>query len=212
MNRKFISKSNFVLRKVLNSKDNLDIIQDFIESFLKIKIKEIKLNPYLKSRENYLPKEENFGIVDVRVTLENGEEYNIGIQFIDGYYVQNKMLLYYAQIHANQLRYEKTRKVAKTITINLLDFCHFSGEEYHKKIFIDTNLDKYGKTEKMEFHVIELPKFHLLKDEKITKEKAWLIYLTGNRKILVEEVKHKYKEIDKLDKLLEKYWREEKME
>ena len=32
MNRKFISKSNRILRKVLNSKDNLDIIQDFIET------------------------------------------------------------------------------------------------------------------------------------------------------------------------------------
>lgn len=212
MNRKFISNSNFVLRKVLNSKDNLDIIQDFIESFLKVKIKEIELNPYLKSREKYLPKEENFGIADVRITLQNGEEYNIGIQFIDGYYVQNKILLYYAQIHANQLQHSKTRKVARTITINLLDFCHFSGEEYHKKILLDTKIDKYGKTEKMEFHVIELPKFHFLKDEKITKEKAWLIYLTGNRRQLVEEVKQRYEMINKLDKLLEKYWLEEKME
>lgn len=212
MNRKFVSKSNFVLRKVLNSKDNLDILQDFIESFLKIKIKKIKLNPYLKSRENYLPKEENFGIADVRVTLENEEEYNIGIQFIDGYYVQNKMLLYYAQIHANQLQHKNTKKVARTITINMLDFCHFSSEECHKKIFLDTNLDKYGKSEKMEFHVIELPKFHFTKEEKITREKAWLIYLTGNRRQLVEEVKQKYEKIDKLDKLLENYWKEEIME
>ena len=44
MNRKFISKSNRVLRKVLNSEKNLDILQDFIETFLKIEIKEIKLS------------------------------------------------------------------------------------------------------------------------------------------------------------------------
>ena len=49
MNRKFVSKSNRVLRKVLNSKENLDILQDFIESFLKIDIAEIKLNPYLEN-------------------------------------------------------------------------------------------------------------------------------------------------------------------
>ena len=48
MNRKFISKSNRVLRKILNSKDNLDILQDLIESFLDIKIQEITLNPYLE--------------------------------------------------------------------------------------------------------------------------------------------------------------------
>lgn len=57
MNRKFVSNSNFVLRKVLNSKENLDIIQDFIESFLDVQIKKISLNPYLKSKERYLPSE-----------------------------------------------------------------------------------------------------------------------------------------------------------
>ena len=69
MNRKFVSKSNRVLRKVLNSKENLDIIQDFIQAFLEIEIKEIKLNPYLETRSKNLPAEENFGIVDVRVIL-----------------------------------------------------------------------------------------------------------------------------------------------
>lgn len=48
MNRKFISNSNYVLRKVLNSKENLDIIKDFIESFLNIEIQKIELNPILK--------------------------------------------------------------------------------------------------------------------------------------------------------------------
>ena len=67
MNKKFISKSNRVLRKVLNSKDNLDIIQDFIETFIEIEVEEIKLNPYLESKSNYLPLEENFGIANVGV-------------------------------------------------------------------------------------------------------------------------------------------------
>ena len=50
MNQKFISKSNYVLRKVLNSNNNLDIIKDFIESILNLKIVNIRLNPYLKSK------------------------------------------------------------------------------------------------------------------------------------------------------------------
>ena len=59
MNRKFVSKSNLVLRKVLNTEKNLDILQDFIESFLNLKIKNIILNPYLESKSKYLPAEEN---------------------------------------------------------------------------------------------------------------------------------------------------------
>ena len=83
MNRKFISNSNYVLRKVLNNEDCLDILKDFIEAILDINVEEIELNPYLKKIYNYLPKEENFGIADVRVRTDENEEINVGIQFID---------------------------------------------------------------------------------------------------------------------------------
>ena len=48
MNRKFISKSNYVLHRVLNSKQGVEILKDFIESILEIEIKVISLNPYLE--------------------------------------------------------------------------------------------------------------------------------------------------------------------
>ncbi len=50
MNRKLVSKSNFVLRKVLNTKENIDIIKDFIEAILEIDIEKIKLNEYLRKK------------------------------------------------------------------------------------------------------------------------------------------------------------------
>ena len=46
MNRKFVSKSNFVLRIVLNKKESIDILKDFIESILKIEIKNFKFTLY----------------------------------------------------------------------------------------------------------------------------------------------------------------------
>ena len=129
MNRKFVSKSNYVLRKVLNKEENLDILKDMIESILQIKIKKIELNPYLEKKKQNLPAEENFGIADVRLEKADGEELNVGIQFVDGYHVITKMLIYYAQIHANQLEYDKDRKVAKTVTINFVDFEIFCDEK-----------------------------------------------------------------------------------
>ena len=128
MNRKFISNSNYVLRKVINTEACLDILKDFIECILNMSIKEIELNPYLEEKSKYLPKEENFGIADVRIRTNENEEMNIGIQFIDGTYVQTKMLMYYAQIHLNQLEYDEKREFAKTITINLLDFKYVSSQ------------------------------------------------------------------------------------
>ena len=165
MNRKFVSKSNRVLRKVLNSKESLDILKDFIEAFLKIEIQEIKLNPYLEIKSKNLPSEENFGIADVRIKLKNQEEFNIGIQFIDGYYAQNKMLLYYAQIHANQLEYQDDRKIAKTITLNLLDFNYLKSKQYFNKISITSKTQNT-----IELYVLELPKYKSEKEKELDRK------------------------------------------
>ncbi len=207
MNRKFISKSNRVLRKILNSKDNLDILQDFIETFLEMEIKEIKLNPYLESKSNYLPSEENFGIADLRIKLENQEELNIGIQIIDGYYILNKMLLYYAQIHSNQLEYSDSRKFTKTITINILDFKYLKSDNYFSKITIPSKLEN-----KIELYILELPKFKIKDYNNITKKEAWMCYLCGENNIFFSKVFQRFSKIKKLDNLLEKFWNNEVME
>jgi len=207
MNKKFISKSNRVLRKVLNSEENLDIIQDFIETFLKIEIQEICLNSYLKIKSNYLPAEENFGIADVRIKTKEQKEQNIGIQFIDGYYVQNKMLLYYVQVHSNQCIYQDKRKITSTVTINLLDRKYLKSNQYFNKITIPS------KTERnYELYVIELPKFIVNEKERISKQEAWMLYLCGKEQKQIAEVLKKFDKIKKLDKQLEEYWKNEKME
>ena len=211
MNQKFVSNSNYVFRKILNSEAYLEILKNFIEAILDINIKEISLNPYLKKIEKYLPKEENFGIADVRVTTAENEEINIGIQFIDGIYVQTKMLMYYSQIHLNQLEYGDNREFAKTITINLLDFKYFSSKEYQKTIKIKTNEGNI-KLEELEMYTIELPKFKCYSEDNMTEKEQWLEYLKGTNENKLEKIKNKNKYIERLDELVEKYWIEEKME
>lgn len=211
MNQKFVSNSNYVFRRILNSEDCLDILKNLIEAILDINIKEISLNPYLKRIEKYLPKEENFGIADVRVKTAENEEINIGIQFIDGIYVQTKMLMYYSQIHLNQLEYGDNREFAKTITINLLDFKYFSSKEYQKTIKIKTNEGNI-KLEELEMYTIELPKFKCYSEDNMTEKEQWLEYLKGTNENKLEKIKNKNKYIERLDELVEKYWIEEKME
>ena len=211
MNRKFISNSNYVLRKVLNTETGLEILKDFIESILNISIKDIELNSYLEEKTKYLPKEENFGIADVRIRTNENEEMNIGIQFIDGMYIQTKMLMYYAQIHLNQLEYDEKREFAKTITINLLDFKYFSSQGYDKVIRIKSNEGNI-KLEELEMYAIELPKFTIKNVNDMTKKEEWIAYLKECENKVLEKIKNNNKNIALLDELLEKYWLEEKME
>lgn len=211
LNRKFVSKSNFVLRKVLNTETSLDILKNFIESILNIKIKDIKLNPYLEKKAKYLPQEDNFGIVDVRIKTSENEEMNIGIQFIDGIYVHTKMLIYYAQIHLNQLEYDEKRELARTITINLLDFIYFPSSKYEQIVKLNKN-NRFVKNEELELVVIELPKFNEKNILECNTKEEWITYLKGNNNKLIEKIKNQNKYIKNLDYLLEKYWKEEKME
>ena len=208
MNQKFVSKSNYVLRKVLQKEENIDILQDFIETFLNIEIEKIHLNPYLKSKEKYLPKEENFGICDMRVFLKDQKELNLGIQFVEGPHIQSKMLLYYAQIHTNQIEYKEYNVIAPTITINLLDFKFFNTKEYHHKIKIPQ--ETLGELEpvNIELEVIELPKYRCT-GEITDKKEAWMNYLIGSN---IKEVTTKFIKIKKLDNVLNDYWEKEVME
>ena len=209
MNRKFVAKSNYVLRKVLNSEDNVDILREFIEVILNIKIKKAGINPYLEKRKKNLPAEENFGIADLRIQTEDKEELNIGIQMIDGEHVLTKMFLYFAQIHFNQSEYGDNRNLTKTITINILDFIFTKRTKYHSKMILKDKKMMGIYKDCLEMHVIELPKFKMSVNKEITLKEAWISYLKGEN---IEKAIRRSKKIKKLDNLLNTYWQDEVME
>lgn len=209
MNRKFVAKSNFVLRRVLNTEENIDILQEFIEVILNIKIKNAKINPYLQKKKKNLPAEENFGIADLRIKTMENEELNIGIQMIDGEHILTKMFLYFAQIHSNQLEYDDNRKIAKTITINILDFIFTKEMKYHSRMILKEEELEDTLKNYLEIHIIELPKFKLNSNKIMTLKETWITYLKGEN---IEKAIKKSEKIAKLDNLLKKYWREEVME
>lgn len=195
-----------MLKQIWSNKSNIFFLKDFIESMLDIQIKEINIMPYLEKMAKYLPAKENFGIVNVRVKTISDEEINVGIQTIDGYYIQNKLLLYYAQIHENQLEYEQNKFKTTTITINLLDFD-----------IIKENNDYYNiiklQSKDCEFlmHTVELNKFrNSVKDIKNKKE-AWIAYI-ANDDLLADVATKKYSTIKGFDNSVENYLLNEKME
>ena len=160
----------------------------------------------------YLPKEENFGIADVRLKTEDEEEINVGMQFLDGlYYIQTKMLLYYSQIHLNQVEYDDKREFARTVTINFLDFVFFDSLKYDKTIKV---LSDEGDIclEELELQVIELPKFSYKNINALSKKEQWITYFKGCDKSTLEKISNENEYIKKLDDLLIKYWETEKME
>ena len=196
MNRKFLSSSNCVLREVLNKEKNLDIVQDFIETILKVEINEINLVKELNSQDIFKPKR---GIVEVQITTNKNEKLLVGIQIIDGFYIQNKMILYHAQLRSNQEMYEG---VSKTITINLIDTKYYKTDNFDQIIKVK---DQNEKVEEAlgEIHLLELPKFK--KNQNYTKEDDWITYFIG------ENLSPKYEKVIKLDDELDSFWQTEEL-
>lgn len=211
MNQYLITNRNVVLRKILATNENVEILKDMIESILKIEIQKIQLNEYIKEKENYLPKEENFGVADVRITTNNNKQFNIGMTFLDGKHIQTKIAMYYLYIHTNQIYYDDKRIIAKTITINFLDFPYYNSKEYHTKAILNKFKTIDFSEQEAETHIIELPKLKITDQNKITKQEQWISYLKGEDTSIIEKVKQKNKYIQKLDEQVQKYWEEEKI-
>lgn len=209
MNRLFIENSNTTLRKVLNNEENLDIVQNLIEAILNFKVKKIILRPYLKEKNMYLPKEEKYGIVIVRVIDENDKQYNIGIQSIDGLYLQEKILTFGMSIYVNQTQYDDCDYKTDTITLNFFDFNGFRTKACHKIItFLEgDDYDNLNLRDEIKLHIIELPKFN--KNTIENKEDEWITYIKGEDLKLIDEIKEKNQYIKKLDDLLLDYWKNE---
>lgn len=194
MNQKLIKDSNSILRHIFQNKENTNILKDLIETILNIKISQI----ILRKNEN------NEGIVETRVILENKEEINIGIQSINGGYIQSKIFLYATKIHSKQTEYKEYSNLVKTVTINILDTGYFSTNSFHKII----NFNNENKiSENIEFHILELPKFK--KTNLQSNKDYWIAYLKGDNQNLSQIAKSKNQEIKQLDNHLKEFWESE---
>ncbi len=201
-----------MLRKILNTQENADIIKDLIEGILDMKIQRISVNPYVVKNQRYLPEEEKFGVVDVRIKTFEHQEYNVGIQFLDGKHLQTKIALYYLYVHSNQVCYGDKREISKTITINFLDFPYqYKSSEYHKIAILNKFRTIDFKEAEAEAHIIELPKFNILDQKKITKAEQWIGYIQGENQKLLKNIIDENKYIERLDKMVQTYWEHEKI-
>lgn len=194
MNRKIIADSNSVLRKIFKDEENIDVLKDLIETILNVEIKEINL---IKNLHYSLIYKEVKGIAEVKITTTDEEKILVGMQIMDGFYIQNKMVLYQAQLQLNE---EVYKDVTKTVTINILDDEYFDVTDYKKQIQVKTvgavSSEKFG-----EIYLIQLKKFDGKNYDE--KEKEWIEYLK-------EEIQEpKNEKIKKLDNLLDDYWKNE---
>lgn len=193
---------------------NEDITKAIISAVIKEKIKEINLN----NNRNIIGKytEEKIGILDLKATLDDGVICNIEIQLANNRYTAERFLYYWSRIYSSQLvKGEEYTKLNKVISIIILDYKFEKTKEIqsiHTKWKIKETLS--GKeielTDKLELHIIEIPKAKEALEKDSKNELAqWMMFLDNPNKKEVLEIMEENKEIKKamneLEELSEDY-------
>ena len=151
---------------------------------LKVNPKDIKetqiLNPYLRK----MHEDDKLGILDVRVLLNNDTEIDTEIQLAEFAAWANRTLFYLSKMFADQIeKGQDYSLLKKCVSISILDFVLFKEEEteFYSCFHIRGDSRNFLYTDKMEFHVIELPKL----PEELKEEDSlllWAKFINAERK------------------------------
>lgn len=156
----------------------------FLSAVLKIdptQIKETKiLNTYLQK----VHEEDKQGILDVRVSMNDNTEIDIEIQLSELRVWADRSLFYLSKMYTEQIKSGEPYNVfKKCVSISILDFILFPDEtEFYSCFHIREDKRQFLYTDKMEFHLIELPKLpQELKDDK-DDILLWAKFISSERK------------------------------
>ena len=156
----------------------------FLSAVLKLNPAEIRetkiLNTYLR-KEHESDKQ---GILDVRVSLNNNMEIDIEIQLSELRVWAERSLFYLSKMYAEQIEPGQNYDVfKKCVGISILNFVLFPKEtEFYSCFHIQEDTRHFLYTDKMEFHVIELPKLPQELKEDSSDILLWAKFINAERK------------------------------
>ncbi len=156
----------------------------FLAAVLKINPKDIKETQILNTNLRKEHEDDKQGILDVRLLLNNDSEIDIEIQLSQIKVWAERSLFYLAKMYTEQIAPGQSYKVfKKCINISILDFELFPDEtEFYSCFHIREDTRNFIYTDKMEFHLIELPKLPEQLKEDSSDIELWAKFINSERK------------------------------
>ena len=132
----------------------------FLSAVLNLNPADIRKTELLNTSLRKLHEDEKQGIVDVRILMNNNTEIDIEIQLSILNVWADRALFYPAKMYTDQIRPGQDYTVfKKCVSISILDFVLFGEDpEFYSCFHIREDSRQTLYTDKMEFHVLELPK------------------------------------------------------
>jgi len=143
------------------------------------------LNPYLDKDAL----SDKMSILDIKARTQNNTLINVEIQIRNERNIRERTLYYWAKLYEGQLTEGTSyRDLNRTITVNLLNFVDVPNDRYHNVYRIREDKDGHLLTDRLEIHLLELPKLHtqvIPVDRRLVR---WLTFLSARTKEKMEEV------------------------
>lgn len=156
----------------------------FLSAVLKIRPENIKETSILNTNLRREHEDDKQGILDVRLLLNDDSEIDIEIQLSQLKVWAERSLFYLAKMYVGQISPGQSYKVfKKCINISILDFELFPEEtEFYSCFHIREDTRNFIYTDKMEFHIIELPKLPKELREDSSDIELWAKFINAERK------------------------------
>ncbi len=156
----------------------------FLSAILKLNPADIRETQILNTSLRKLHEDEKLGILDVRILMNNAVEIDIEIQLSMLNVWAYRALFYLAKMYTEQISPGQNYSAfKKCVSISILDFDLFQGEtEFYSCFHIREDSRHILYTDKIEFHVLELPKLPKELKEDSEDILLWAKFINAERK------------------------------
>ena len=189
--KKLNLKNDVVFKAFFSRKGNEKFLIDFLESLLKIKIKEIQIREEVNLEQ--LAVYEKGGRLDLQAVLDSGVIVNIELQLRNEYNIEQRTTYYSSKVISRETErgadYEDIKKV---IMINILNYNILNFSEYISETAIV--LDKHREYEVLKgikWYFIELPKFRKSNPDMNEKLNQWLALIDDSDRGMIKVAEEK---------------------
>ncbi|MBE5934948.1 MAG: Rpn family recombination-promoting nuclease/putative transposase [Lachnospiraceae bacterium] len=157
-------KVDFCFKEIMY---NAKVRLGFISAVLQIQPKNIKRTTLLNTNLRKSKEKEKLGILDVRVELMDKRQIDMEMQVREYDYWEERSTYYLSKMYVDQINEgDDYEKLQKCIHISILDFKLFSEEkDFYSQFHLREDTRGLLYTDKLEIHVIELPKVKQMESE-----------------------------------------------
>ena len=206
MSKKLLSpKNDYTFKRIFGHIGNEEITKNLLSAIMKKEIKEIDLEKNRILEKDLLS--DKFGILDIRAKLDDNIDCDVEMQMVDYEDIQERILYYWSKLYSGNLKSGESYITNQKVVIILITAYEIKELRKIKKVLSkwqirEENYQNEVLTDRLEFYILELPKYKRYKN--ISRElENWVKFIESPEememsKIENENIKKAREELEKI--------------